>query len=155
MLNKRQTVDPQNAIKPARTTGGGSTSISSKLNRVPTSGIGPSTDTTADRIPTAGEELPEGALLELLRGKSELELLLWNRSLVKVAPRIAHGRKIYIPLNLDESIIQNPSPPARGSGIWEHARVARCSRQCFRRSGVLNRSFGCAARPVRACHLGG
>ena len=76
------------------------------------------------RTPTAGEVLPNGVLLDLVRDPitNEVGVLGWTGSDGKIGPTVKFGNKTYIPANVDPSVLaalqlpwdfSSPAPPTR------------------------------------------
>jgi hypothetical protein len=67
-------------------------------------------------VPTAGEILPDGTMLELVRLRNQSRLLVWRDGRARTVPRYANAGIIYEPLSLDPTALAAIRIPSKVAG---------------------------------------
>ena len=102
-------------------------------------------DALGERTPTAGERLPNGCILDLVReeGTDALGLIVWNKSKTAIAGQFKYQDKTYIPLELEPSFRAAVQLPARAAN-----GVSPTSEFCGDIGSEIARFTGLSGRPL-------
>jgi hypothetical protein len=68
-------------------------------------------------IPTSGEVLPNGVILDLVRGEESnaLGLLVWSKDTSHYGPKVTYGGKTYVPAKVDPTVLAAMQLPSRSA----------------------------------------